>query len=306
LKQPPKNIDALRKAILTWYRGHGRDLPWRRTRDPYAILVSEVMLQQTQVDRVAPKYLAFMERFPDFKTLAKAPFASVLREWSGLGYNGRARRLWECAKGVVREHRGRLPNDYARLNALPGIGPYTAGALAAIVFGERAATVDTNIRRVLGRALDGKNTIDDQRAWELAEAALPSGPSAEWNQALMDVGARFCRPRPKCEECPAQPVCLVGQKPADVRDAFIKRSRSKKSTSAAAASTRYHGSSRFYRGKVVKALTGAKRVSFLELGEQVKDGFGVSDLPWLSELLAGLARDGLIKLDLKRKTASLP
>src|SRR5205807_5872195 len=134
--------------VLSWYRRHGRDLPWRRTRAAYRVLVSEVMLQQTQVERVIPKYRAFLKRFPSLSSLARAPLADVLRAWSGLGYNGRARRLWMCARTVVAEHGGRLPRDVAVLKTLPGIGRYTAGALASFAFGASAPAVDTNVRRV--------------------------------------------------------------------------------------------------------------------------------------------------------------
>lgn len=291
-----KRIAALRGAILRWYRAHGRDLPWRRTTDPYAVLVSEVMLQQTQVDRVEPRFRRFLRRFPTFRRLAGATLAEVLREWSGLGYNGRAKRLWECARAVVGDHRGRLPRDDETLVTLPGIGRYSAGAIAAFAFGARAACVDVNVGRVLARSVDGSDGIRPERAWELAEAALPRGPSAAWTHALMDVGSTFCRATPRCEGCPARRSCryvALGPRPA-------KRRSAPKSGSADSKSRRH------YRGRVVEALTRAPRLSFARLGEQVKEGFEKSDLPWLHDLLGGLSRDGLVAIDRRRGIARLP
>ena len=160
---------ALRRAIRRWYRTNARDLPWRRTSDPYRILVSEIMLQQTQVDRVVPKYRAFLARFPTLRALARAPLADVLRAWSGLGYNARAKRLWECAKVIVATHAARVPSDIETLRALPGIGPYTASAVASFAFDAREAVVDVNVRRVLSRSLLGRGTCDDPAAWSLAK-----------------------------------------------------------------------------------------------------------------------------------------
>jgi A/G-specific adenine glycosylase len=289
------NLAELRRRVTSWYRASARDLPWRRTRSPYAVLVSELMLQQTQVDRVVPKYRAFLRRFPTFRALASSTLADVLRAWSGLGYNGRARRLWECARIVVEERGGRLPRDTAELEALPGIGPYTAGAVASVAFGARAAAVDVNIRRVLARSIDGKSGVSDSRAWVLARLALPPrGDAGDWNQALMDIGALHCRATPRCDACPLRRVCRAFNSGAV--DLATKRRRQ----------PRFEGSSRFYRGHVVRALARAGSVSFLELGEQVKAGFGETDLPWLEDLLSGLARDGLVALARKRRRARLP
>ena len=293
---PDGRLDAVRRSVLRWYRKHGRDLPWRRTRDPYAVLVSEIMLQQTQVDRVEPRYRRFLRRFPTFRALARAALADVLREWSGLGYNGRAKRLWECARTIVREHAGRMPSEIEALVRLPGIGPYTAGAIAAFAFDARAAAVDVNVARVFARTVDGADRIAPARAWQLAAAALPRGPSAEWTHALMDVGSAFCRATPRCGACPARGACRYVER--GVRPA-ARRRRTK-------AAEPYAQSRRYYRGRVVEALTRAPRLSFARLGEQVKAGFEKSDLPWLDELLEGLRRDGLVSIDRRRKTARLP
>src|SRR5262249_38412709 len=186
------------EAILAWYAAVRRDLPWRRTNDPYAILVSEVMLQQTQVARVVPSYEAFLARFPSAAALADASAAAVLRAWSGLGYNRRALALQAAAKVVAREG---WPREVEGLMALPGVGPYTAAAVASFAFDVQAAAVDTNVRRVIERI--------DRRRWRppqlarRAAALLPAGRAADWNQALMELGATICTARtPECDACP--------------------------------------------------------------------------------------------------------
>ena len=196
--------------LLAHYRATKRDLPWRRTRDPYAVLVSEVMLQQTQASRVAPAFERFMARFPTLKDLARAPLSAVLREWSGLGYNRRARALHliakQCADG--------LPSDVAALNALPGIGAYTAGAVASFAFGRRVAFADVNIQRVLGRVFLGR-PVTTHEAIELDAHAMPARSADLWHHALMDLGATICTARdPKCEICPLQTLCRFANGPA--------------------------------------------------------------------------------------------
>jgi A/G-specific adenine glycosylase len=283
------------RAIRRWYRTNARDLPWRRTSDPYRILVSEFMLQQTQVDRVAPKYRAFLARFPTLRALAESPLGDVLRAWSGLGYNARAKRLWECAKLIVSDHGSRVPSDIQTLRALPGIGRYTASAVASFAFGAREAVVDVNVRRVLSRLLLGRESSDDSMAWSLAAAALPRDGASAWSQALMDIGARFCRRVPDCTACPARRTCAYGTRneaPAVAR----KPKRCEK----------FVGSRRYYRGRIVRALAGAASLRLRALGEQVKDGFATTDLPWLRTLLADLEREGLITLDARHDRAALP
>lgn len=253
------------------------------------------MLQQTQVDRVEPRYRAFLRRFPTFRKLADAPLADVLREWSGLGYNGRAKRLWECARAVVGEHRGRMPSDVKTLMRMPGIGAYTAGAVATFAFDGRAACVDVNVGRVLTRSIDGDDRVTPARAWMLADAALPRGPAAAWTHALMDVGSTFCRATPRCDSCPVRKVCR-----------FVAIGASRSPRRKASRPELFSKSRRFYRGLIVKSLTRAPHMSFMRLGEQVKEGFEKSDLPWLHELVEGLQRDGLVAVDRRRRTVSLP
>jgi A/G-specific adenine glycosylase len=192
-------------ALLAWFAENGRDLPWRRTRDPYAILVSEVMLQQTQVARVLERYPAWLERWPTPASLASAPAADVLRAWSGLGYNRRALNLQNAARRVV--ELGEFPREIADLERLPGIGPYTARAIACFAFGAEVTALDTNVRRVLERSL---GTSDVQP---------PSGRAWDWNQGLFDLGAGVCLARvPRCDRCPLATLCPVrGQTFAPLR-----------------------------------------------------------------------------------------
>jgi A/G-specific adenine glycosylase len=200
------------RALLAWYRLHQRDLPWRRTRDPYHVLVSEVMLQQTQVDRVIPKYGQFLERYPTLEALARARPAAVRQLWYPLGYNIRPLHLRAIARESVARYGGRLPEDEQALTRLPGVGRYTAGALLAFAFGRDAALVDTNVRRVLGRIFLGPRRLrklrNDRPLWALSEALLPPGRAYDWNQALMDFGAIWCTPRaPRCPRCPMRGFC---------------------------------------------------------------------------------------------------
>ena len=194
-------MKALQKNLLAWYAKHGRrSLPWRSTRDPYRILVSEFMLQQTQVDRVVPKYGAFVERFPNVVALANASTADVLREWKGLGYNSRAVRLKAIAQTVCNLLGGTVPRDRAGLLALPGVGAYTASAVRAFAFDEDDLATDTNVRRILHRALYGLEHPPKANPRELdaaGSALIPSGRGHDWNSALMDLGATVCTARRK-------------------------------------------------------------------------------------------------------------
>jgi A/G-specific adenine glycosylase len=197
--------------LLAWYRHHKRDLPWRRTRDPYAIWLSEVMLQQTRVETVVPYYERFLSAYPTVEALAEAPLEHVLREWSGLGYYRRARMLHAGAREVLRSHGGSLPRSAERLRSIPGIGRYTAGAVASIAWGEPVPVVDGNVARVLSRlfALEDKGApTSDGRLWELADALVAPHDPSSWNQALMELGATVCTPRaPRCEGCPVRAHC---------------------------------------------------------------------------------------------------
>ncbi len=203
------------EALCAWYARARRDLPWRRTRDPYAVWISEIMLQQTRVDTAGPYFERFLAAFPTAEALAAADLEDVLRHWAGLGYYSRARNLHAAARQIAADHGGRLPSDDAALRALPGIGRYTAGAIRSIAFHQQAPLVDGNVARVLSRlfALEGDPaTPAGQRVlWGLAERLVPAGARASaFNQGLMELGATVCAPqKPACEACPLASICVA-------------------------------------------------------------------------------------------------
>ncbi len=208
----PDARQRFRRRLLAWYRVHGRDLPWRRTSDPYHILVSEVMLQQTQVDRVLPKYHEWLERYPSLEALASAAVGDVTETWRPLGYNIRPRRLHAIARESMARYGGELPSDEATLLSFKGIGAYTAGAIRSFAFHQRAAILDTNVARVLFRVFvkrgDPKAHAMRKHLWALSETLVPHKHVFDFNQALMDLGATVCSARkPKCEECPMATMC---------------------------------------------------------------------------------------------------
>ncbi len=203
---------SLPAALLAWYSREKRDLPWRATRDPYRIWVSEIMLQQTQVATVIPYYARFLKRFPTLKALALADREAVLKAWEGLGYYRRAAHLHEGARAVLARHAGRFPTDAEAIRALPGIGDYTAGAIRSIALGHDAALVDGNVARVLARLSAIRKPVLEsgtrRRLWALATGLLPSGRAGDFNQALMELGALVCTPRePRCPSCPVSRFC---------------------------------------------------------------------------------------------------
>src|SRR6058998_3058602 len=215
----PRTAQAFTRKLLAWYKRAARDLPWRRTRDPYRVLVSEFMLQQTQVSRVAEFYPRFLERFPDLGTLARAPARQVREAWDGLGYYARASNLHALARVVRHDLGGTLPDNPEELIKLPGIGPYTAGAVASFAYEKPVPAVDTNVARVMGRVFLGDNrqrlSGNRQRLiWSLAAALVPKNGKRAWkfNQAIMELGALVCVARkPRCPECPVRPVCRTGK-----------------------------------------------------------------------------------------------
>jgi A/G-specific adenine glycosylase len=201
-----------RQRLLKWYSRHGRDLPWRKTNDPYHILVSEIMLQQTQVDRVLPKYDEWLQKYPSFDALAKAPESDVTATWYPLGYNIRPKRLQTIAREAVERYGGQLPDDEETLRSFKGIGAYTAGAIRSFAFRQRAAILDTNVARVLYRVFltsgDPKSHAVKKHLWRVSEALVPARQVFDFNQALMDLGAMVCSARnPKCLVCPMTKNC---------------------------------------------------------------------------------------------------
>ena len=222
----PKNVRAFRRSLLHWYHRHGRDLPWRATRDPYAILVSELMLQQTQVATVIPYYNTWLRRFPEFSSLARASENDVLHAWQGLGYYARARNLHATAKLVAKQHGSRFPSAIGEMRKLPGIGKYTAHAIGTFAFDQSVPIVEANSARVLSRLFNLQIRIDSamgQRTiWNRAASLVPERDAAIYNSALLDLGALICLPgKPKCTICPVMKFCRA-RNPESLP---IKRSR---------------------------------------------------------------------------------
>jgi A/G-specific adenine glycosylase len=210
-------MEKFTKFILTWYSKHARDLPWRNQPDPYAIWVSEVMLQQTQVSAVIPYFTRWMKRFPDILTLSQASEGDVLSMWEGLGYYARARNLSKASRVVMRDYRGVLPADMNELRKIPGIGRYTAAAIASMAFGADEVALDGNIKRVISRVFNIRIPVNTNNGEKtllvLASRYLPAGRAGDYNQALMDIGATICLPKnPECGICPVKNICEAWNK----------------------------------------------------------------------------------------------
>ncbi len=275
------------RMILHWYSRSAREFPWRNENDPYRILVSEVMLQQTQTSRVAEKYPPFIRRFPTFWSLARAPISSVIRAWRGMGYNRRAVHLHRLAKTVTAEHRGKLPEDIGQLMLLPGVGAYTAHAIACFAFRRHVPVVDTNIRRVLSRFFPSEAQRTDM--WELAALTLPARKASDWNQALMDLGSTICTANnPGCDRCPVSRIC-----PSSFR---VRKVRTERSTTEP---SRDGLPDRIYRGRIVEALrhrSSRSQIAVSRLGPTIKTSWSRRDEAWLIRLMMKLEKDGLVRL----------
>ena len=258
-------------AVLSWGVPRMRDLPWRRERDPWRILVAEVMLQQTQVERVIPKWRVFLEAFPTPARCAEASLGDVLRLWQGLGYPRRARNLHAAASTVAASDHGRLPSTLEALLELPGIGPYTARAVLAFAFERDVAVVDTNIARILARTAGERLT--PRRAQSLADSLVPIGEGWTWNQVIMDLGAVVCRPSPRCDECPIAESC------AWFRAGWPDPDPAVGSAGVSTKQQRFEGSDRQRRGRVLAALAASERPA--------------ADFD--ARIVAGLIEDGLIE-----------
>ena len=270
-----------REALREWYAPRRRAYPWRGSHDPYAVLVSEVMLQQTQAGRVVPAFRSFLRRFPTVRTLAAAARRDVVLEWGRLGYNRRAVRLSEAARAIVRDHGGRIPRDPATLRELPGVGPYTAAAVASLGFGEPVAAIDTNVRRVVARVhlgVDG-HEAPARQVWALADAWLDRDDPITWNQALMDLGRVVCRPTPLCDACPLARMCRFR-----LAGSVAARGHPRQGP--------FEGSTRQVRGAVVRALRSHPALTRTRLADET--GFA----PERIEAAVGtLATDGLVEDD---------
>jgi len=284
----PDTPDAATRRRLTtdllgWASDIRPDLPWRRTRDPWAILVSELMLQQTQVARVVPRYLAFLERFPTAAACAEASSAEVVRAWEGLGYNRRAVNLHRAATAVVAEHGGKLPKRLDQLLALPGVGPYTARAVLAFAFERDHGVVDTNAARFLARAAAG-HRLTARTAQQLADELVPLGHGWAWNQAVLDLGSQVCTKRsPRCDSCPIRTSC------AWARTGFTPPDPAEGTAGTSGRQSRFAGSDRQGRGRLVQAL----RTGPVDL-ERVADAAGWPEEPERAQQVAdGLVGEGM-------------
>ncbi|USN53092.1 MAG: A/G-specific adenine glycosylase [Candidatus Nomurabacteria bacterium] len=280
------------QRILAWFAAHQRDLPWRKTRDPYRILVSEIMLQQTQVSRVIPRYFAFLQEFPTVRALAAAPRSSVLRQWSGLGYNRRAINLQRSAQELVREYKGKFPADVELLEALPGIGPYTARAVAAFAFEISVAMVDTNVERVLTRffvGLDTQPKLSTKEMAVLAASVLPSTQAWKWGHAMMDFGATVCIARdPLCETCPLRNTCQAFPQIQKLRQQGKALPRTKRPASP------FHDSSRFYRGRIVALLT-VEAMSAAQLFRHIQKSYPKAERTRFTTALDALGKERIVE-----------
>jgi A/G-specific adenine glycosylase len=273
----PAQVAADRRRVFRWYAPRGELYPWRTaTPDPYLVLVSEVMLQQTQAPRVAPIFEAFVARFPDVRSLAGAARPDVVRAWAGLGYHRRAVALHEAAREIRDRHGGAVPRSLPELRSLPGVGPYTASAVASIAFGAKLAAVDTNVRRIAARYFLASEPDDVPAAHvaEVADAWVPRGRPGDWNQALMDLGRTVCRPTPRCDECPLR-ACRS-------RGAVRHRRRSARTQAP------FEGSMRQVRGRVLASVRAGPALPVASLARDL-----ALPLERVADAVDGLVRDGL-------------
>ena len=284
----PGWIEAFRGALLAWYAEHKREMPWRGSPDPYAVWVSEIMLQQTRVDQVRPYYDRFMNRFPTVEDLGAASLEEVLKAWEGMGYYARARNLHRAARRIIARHAGKLPDDPARISGLPGIGPYTAAAVLSIAYGRDCPVVDGNVVRVLSRLFhltdDPAAAAARKRMAALAESLLVPGRAGDFNQAMMELGATVCTPRqPDCVSCPVGSMCLARRELPDPSVLPRKRPRKQRPHHHVAAGIVRRGDEVLIVQRPTDGLLG-----------------GLWEFPgWISE--EGAAREGFLRHETKRK-----
>jgi A/G-specific adenine glycosylase len=283
------NVKSIHAAALSWYAANARAFPWRRERDPYRILLSEMMSQQTQISRVIAYYERWLRLFPTLSDLALASKGDVLREWSGLGYNSRALRLHALAKTVVAEYDGKLPRTVAALEELPGIGRYTAHAVVCCAYRKAVPVVDVNIRRIFSRTFFDVHAADemqsDRDAWTIAARVLPNTKVFQWNQSLMDIGALFCTARsPKCGLCPLSKFCMSAASPS-----FLLPVKKKRSSEPG-----FNGiPRRLYRGRILKLLH-AGPMSEDDIAQRLWSEFGDGETEWLRHVLGQMEKSSLI------------
>jgi A/G-specific adenine glycosylase len=292
----PAKIKYIQRQLLRWYHHHQRELLWRKLSDPYAILVSEIMLQQTQVQRVQLKLIEFLKQFPTIQKLARAPMADIVRAWRGMGYNRRAVHLKRLAAIIVKEYAGKIPSEPDSLITLPGIGKYTAHAVSCFAFGHYVPIVDVNVRRVLSRYFwkmnDVRSVKTENEIWKIAESILPRNAS-DWNQGLMDLGATICTgAKTRCESCPLKTRC--SSKHLQLLMRTKKRSRLEKSPEP------MHDGipNRLWRGKIVEVLRnvpGRRAMGLQTIGTAMRKNFHAVELPWLAGVINELVDDGLLE-----------
>ena len=281
------DVERVREALVEWYEADHRAFPWRRTDDPYAVLVSEVMSQQTQLSRVEAAYADFLDRWPAVEDLAAADRGDVVSFWSdhSLGYNNRAKYLHEAAGQVVDDYDGEFPDSPAELEELMGVGPYTANAVASFAFDNGNAVVDTNVKRVLYRAF---GVPDDDAAFErAANALMPAGESRVWNNAIMELGGVACEPTPRCDEadCPLRAWCRAYET-GDFTAPDVPEQPA------------FEGSRRQFRGRVIRTLGGYDELTLGELGPRIRvDYGGETGEAWLRDLVEDLGDDGLVTVE---------
>ena len=292
---------SINTPLLKWYAHHGRNLPWRNTRDPYQILISEIMLQQTQVERVIPAYSRFLLTFPTIQELAIASPMQVIQAWQGLGYYRRAVRLHQLSQIITNEMCGQIPTTVDELIKLPGIGHYTAAAVSCFAFNHQVAAIDVNVSRVLHRVLGkhqpSKSSSPTKHFQSLTQHILPSGHATKWNQALMDVGSLFCKSRaPLCSACPLVRTCNH----SNICEQSTHTQQTPLVQNTADASHKFHGSTRYFRGSVIRILSGLETTEHITLDKllnninsQVEEQLKLSVEKFLV-LLQNMANDGLI------------
>jgi A/G-specific adenine glycosylase len=280
-------------VVLRWYRRYGRKLPWRGVRDPYRILLSEIMLQQTQVSRVREIYPRFLRRFPSFEAVARSPVREVTVAWRGMGYNNRAIRFHSLSTLLVNHYGGRLPADAQSLMELPGVGRYTAHAILSSVHRLPVPIVEVNVRRVFSRVFHPMASTaalqDEAEIWRIAGALLPQKQAYDWNQAVMDLGATVCTAsQPACERCPLARRCAS-------RKSMVRlRSRARRTEPGLDGVP-----NRIYRGRIIEELRqdhGRRTISMSRLGRRIYPAFSAQHASWLLSLLKALEKDGLITM----------
>ncbi len=293
-------------TLLSWYSSHQRSLPWRRNPNPYRVLVSEIMLQQTQVPRVIEKFKEFTALFPTIEHLAKAPKADIIKAWSGLGYNRRALLLHQFAQVVVEKYNGIIPDSPEILRTLPGIGPYTAGAIASFAYNKPEPAIDVNVRRIYMRFFEGRDQglpqgkQDEQELYELIKSTIPNGKSAEFHNALMDFGSLVCtRDAPACPECPLKASCRffpLYQRKKE-KALFVIEKREEKGVFEEGRFI----PNRIFRGRMVEFArrNEGKEISLAEFGRMIKKDYKLSQQKWLLDLMEKLSDENLIDCKIK-------